>query len=176
MRANARFLKTPTQATKEITMPSMKKVHHVGIPVSNLERSLAWYQDVLEIVAANVTGAGSGEVLSQMLEVPDADVRAAFVKVGDHMQFELLQYHAPTPEPYTLRNCDIGAVHICFEVDDIHAAHDELKAKGVHINSPPVPLDGTGGDLDGHWFCYFRDPDGVQLELMELPKANGSAA
>jgi catechol 2,3-dioxygenase-like lactoylglutathione lyase family enzyme len=159
-------------ATKETTMTSINKLHHVGIPVSNMERSLAWYEDVLGIVAANISGAGSGEVLSQMLEVPGADLRGVFIKVGDHVMFELLQYNSPAPEPYALRNCDVGAVHICFEVDDIHAAHEQLKASGVHINHAPVPLDGTGGDLDGYWFCYFRDPDGVQLELMQVPKAD----
>jgi methylmalonyl-CoA epimerase len=152
-------------------MASPQKLHHVGIPVSDLERSAQWYEDVLGVVSANIAGAGSGEVLSQVLEVPDADLRAAFVKVGDHTMFELLQYNSPAPEPYTLRNSDVGAIHICFEVDDIQAAHDQLKAKGVHINHPPVPLDGTGGDLDGYWFCYFRDPDGVQLELMQEPRA-----
>jgi len=152
-------------------MTSIKKFHHVGIPVSDLERSLAWYKDVLGIVSANITGEGSGEMLEQMLEVPGADLKAAFVQVDANTQFELLQWKTPASEPFTQRNCDIGAVHICFEVEDIHAAYEQLKEKGVHINAAPALLDGTGGDLDGHWFCYFRDPDGVQLELMQLPVA-----
>jgi catechol 2,3-dioxygenase-like lactoylglutathione lyase family enzyme len=152
-------------------MITTEKIHHVGIPVSDLERSMAWYADVLGVVAAGISGAGSGEGLSQMLEVPGAALRAAFVKVGEHTMFELLEWSSPVSTPYALTNSDIGAVHICFEVDDILAAHEQLEAKGVHINHPPVSLDGTGGDLDGYWFCYFRDPDGTQLELMQVPKA-----
>jgi catechol 2,3-dioxygenase-like lactoylglutathione lyase family enzyme len=150
-------------------MTEVTKLHHVGIPVSDLDRSLAWYKEVLGIVAANIEGEGSGEMLEQMLEVPGVDVRAAFVKVGDHTMFELLEHRAQDPKPFELRNCDVGSTHICFEVDDIHAAYDELQAKGVHINAAPASLDGTGGDLDGYWFCYFRDPDGIQLELIQVP-------
>jgi catechol 2,3-dioxygenase-like lactoylglutathione lyase family enzyme len=150
-------------------MGTIKDLHHVGIPVTDLERSLEWYEDVLGIVSANITGEGDGEMLSQMLEVPGVDVRAAFIKVGEHTMFELLQHNAQDPQAFTLRNCDVGATHICFEVDDIHAAHEMLETKGVHINAPPALLDGTGGDLDGYWFCYFRDPDGVQLELIQVP-------
>ncbi|HEY5332962.1 MAG TPA: VOC family protein, partial [Solirubrobacterales bacterium] len=108
-----------------------------------------------------------GEVLDRALEVDGVQVRAAFIKVGDHMMIELIEHQAQDPQPFTLRNCDVGAMHVGFDVDDIHAVHDQLKEKGVHINAEPVQLDGTGGRLDGLWFCYFRDPDGLQLELIQ---------
>jgi catechol 2,3-dioxygenase-like lactoylglutathione lyase family enzyme len=91
--------------------------------------------------------------------------------------FELLQHNAQDPKPFDRRNCDTGSIHVCFEVDDIHAVHDALKAHGgIHINAEPALLDGTGGDLDGYWFCYFRDPDGIQLELIQVPPSAKTAA
>jgi catechol 2,3-dioxygenase-like lactoylglutathione lyase family enzyme len=143
------------------------RLHHIGIPVSDLERSIAWYVEVLGLVL-NKRAPSSGEALSLAVQVPEARMNVAFLSVGDHVLIELLEYTQPRGKPFALGNNDVGAVHVCFEVDDIRAAHSELTAAGITFNHPPIELGPDAGDLEGYWFVYFRDPDGVQLELFQL--------
>jgi catechol 2,3-dioxygenase-like lactoylglutathione lyase family enzyme len=145
----------------------MHRVHHVGIPVSDLDRSVAWYTSVLGLVA-NKAARSTGELISRAVEVPDADMRVAFLGVGDHVLLELLEYTNPRGIPYELRNCDVGSVHVCFEVDDIRASYAEMTETGVSFNHPPIQIGEEGGELAGYWFVYFRDPDGIQLELFQV--------
>jgi catechol 2,3-dioxygenase-like lactoylglutathione lyase family enzyme len=152
---------------KAVPMTKPSRLHHVGIPVSDLDRSIAWYEHVLGLVL-NKRAPSSGKELSLAVEVPEAQMHVAFLAVGDHLLLELLEYTHPRGRPYDLANCDVGAVHVCFEVDDIRAAYADLTAAGIAFNHPPIELGPDAGDLAGYWFAYFRDPDGVQLELFQL--------
>lgn len=58
----------------------------------------------------------------------------------------------------------MGAVHVCFEVDDIDAVYSELTARGVEFSVEPAR---QSGPIEGQRCCYFRDPDGIQLELWQ---------
>jgi len=59
----------------------------------------------------------------------------------------------------------LGAAHVCFNVDDIHKTKAELEAKGVKFYSDVNVVD--EGPLAGWRWCYFSDPDGLALELIE---------
>jgi catechol 2,3-dioxygenase-like lactoylglutathione lyase family enzyme len=52
-----------------------------------------------------------------------------------------------------------GIDHLCFEVDDVDEAHDELVSKGVEFDVEPM-------DYEGNRIAFFKDPNGVDLELM----------
>ncbi len=135
-------------------------VQHVGITVSDLERSLAWYSSVLGVVE-EFRAAGSGPVVSELMQVENADVTAVFLRVGG-MFVELLQ-HKTEGRPFDRKNNDIGAMHLCFHVADVDAAYEALRAEGVNVNAPP--LYNEEGRLKGVGVLYFRDPDGVQFEF-----------
>jgi catechol 2,3-dioxygenase-like lactoylglutathione lyase family enzyme len=138
-------------------------LQHVGIPVSDMDRSLKFYQEVLGLELLFAT-EGSGPEVSQAVGVPEAHLKFAFLRAGDAI-FELLQYVSPTGKPYDRMNCDVGATHVAFEVPDIEAAYQELTEKGIKFNSAPVHLD--EGPLAGCAFAYFPDPDGIQLEIFQ---------
>jgi catechol 2,3-dioxygenase-like lactoylglutathione lyase family enzyme len=146
-------------------MVRASQLHHVGIPVSNLERSLAFYKDVFGVDPEFVAD-GSGDELSSALGVSDAVLSFAFLGVGPTI-LELLEYENPRGKAYDRGNCDVGATHVAFQVSDIRAAYEELVVRGISFNSPPLQID--GGPLAGCSFVYFTDPDGVQLELFEEP-------
>jgi catechol 2,3-dioxygenase-like lactoylglutathione lyase family enzyme len=145
----------------------MKGVHHTGIIVSDLERSVDWYREVLglELLTEPSPTADEPE-LGEGLGVPGAALRMATFAVGDDV-LELLEYAAPpSPVDAPLPQNALGSHHVGFVVGDIQAKYDELTAKGVHFFSPPNAID--EGVLAGWRWAYFTDPDGITLELVEV--------
>ncbi|MFY1683442.1 VOC family protein [Micromonospora sp.] len=149
-------------------------MNHIGVPVSDLDRSVRWYEDVLGIAANGVTISADSAALGAVVEVENPAMRAVFSLAGDNVLLELIQYDRPAPKPFEGRNCDVGVMHLCFEVDDMDTAVRHLRERGVHLNADPVVLmSGDGihaGELAGTKILYLRDPDGIQLELFELPR------
>jgi catechol 2,3-dioxygenase-like lactoylglutathione lyase family enzyme len=146
-----------------------QRLHHVGITVSDRERSLAWYTEMLGLADIGLTASGGGPELSAVIDVPGADLSATFLRAGDQL-VELIVYHAPEGAPARHSPADPGAVHVCFEVDDMDAAYARMSAAGAQFVSPPLTLDETAGpELDGLKIVYLRDPDGVAIELYEVP-------
>lgn len=143
------------------------RVHHVGLTVRNLEQSLKWYRHMFGVEPVFVTYA-EGEPLATAVGVPDAKLSFAFLRFGE-TDVELLSYNNDRDENFGRRNCDVGSPHLCILVDDIKTAYNELKAKGAEFFAEPLHIE--GGPLDGCWFVYFRDPDGITLELFEEAKA-----
>jgi catechol 2,3-dioxygenase-like lactoylglutathione lyase family enzyme len=140
-------------------------VHHFGRTVSNLERSVEFYKlfGGEEVAAEHFCGPQFAKVLG----FDDSDFEMRLVKVGD-MHIELLRYLVPAGEPaYTARNCDVGAAHICFVVDDIAEAYQRFTSLGVPSYSAPEFI--HEGDFAGAAFVYLLDPDGLPVELIQLP-------
>ncbi len=140
-------------------------VHHTCISVSDLERSIAFYGDVLGLELLTVEHSErSGDDRSETLSVPRAQVELAIFRSGN-MHVELIQYVTPKGRPYDRRNNDVGTMHIAFQVDDIEAAYQSLLERGVEFTGPPATI--PAGPLEGWKWTYLRDPDGIPLELIQ---------
>lgn len=148
----------------------MQGIHHIGLTVSDLERSIRFYHEVLELpfwIAP--TPWIEGEHLARALGVePPAALRVALFKVGDGATLlELLEYKSPPSTTRTaLSQNNVGAAHVAFRVPDIRARVAQLAAKGVQFNSEVNVVD--EGPLAGWRWVYFRDPDNHTLELVEI--------
>jgi catechol 2,3-dioxygenase-like lactoylglutathione lyase family enzyme len=142
------------------------RVHHVGLTVKDLNKSLEWYGRMFGVEPVFVTYA-EGDELATAVGVPRARLNFAFLRFGE-TDVELLSYDNDRDDTFDRRNCDVGAPHLCILVDDINVSYLELKAKGVEFFAEPLHIE--GGPLDGCWFVYFRDPDGITLELFEEAK------
>ena len=138
-------------------------IHHVGIIVSDLEKSLQFYRDVLGAEFL-YTGGASPEDVAEEVNVPGATTQLAVLKLGS-LTVELVEYIKPKIRLQGLSAAAIGTSHVAFEVDDIDAEVERLKQKGVKFNAPPKLIE--EGENEGWVWTYFNDPDGCQLELVE---------
>jgi catechol 2,3-dioxygenase-like lactoylglutathione lyase family enzyme len=148
--------------------PPPKAIHHAGLVIRDLDRSIYFYHDILGLPFANEpTPWFSGPQLEKGVGVPGAELRQVCLWVGEHSTLELLEY-ANRPESSTepVPNNYLGAAHVCLLVDDITARKAELESKGVQFYSDVNVID--DGPLAGWRWCYFSDPDGLALELVEI--------
>ena len=147
-------------------------MNHTGFVVSDMERSLAFYRDLLGLKEER-NRIVEGEFISKLTGYPGAKIHLVFLGLGDmRHSVELLQYLDPVGErgsPTRLK--DVGAAHLGIIVDDLEAVHEELSAKGVEfVNPPAVRLDGPPYPW-ARKACYLRDPDGNWLEFVERAPA-----
>ena len=139
---------------------------HTGITVSNLERSLAFWRDVLGFELSH-RAHHTGELAGEVTGVEGAEILIAVLKGYGH-KIELLQYLAPAGRSRVkLRPCDIGSVHVAFTVDNLDAVIEVIAASGWKTAGKPQTL--KSGPNAGKRVIYVRDPEGTTIEFMQPP-------
>ena len=141
----------------------IRGIHHTAISTGNLDRSLAFYRDLLgfEAVLRFEWPAGT-EAADNITGLKDSAARTAMLKAGN-MLIEIFEYSSPTPKEGDPARpvCDHGFTHICVDVADIEAEYERLRAAGMTFHCPPQ-------DLGIAKATYGRDPDGNVVELQEV--------
>jgi len=142
---------------------------HTGITVENLERSLAFWRDVLGFELSH-TAHQTGELAKEITGVARAEIKLAVVKTPGSHKIELLEYLAPPDrKQVALRPCDVGSVHVALLVDDLDAVLERISASDWKAAGKPQTL--TSGPNKGKRVIYVRDPDGTTIEFMQQPSA-----
>ncbi len=143
---------------------------HTSFTVSNLDQSLAFYVDRLGLEILHIRPEITNRYFREIIGFPEGIVRGAFLRIpGTDHRLELFEFVAPRGAPADIRTNNPGSAHLALLVDDLWAAYQELKAKGVRFRSPPVALD--EGPNVGGVSVYMLDPDGITLELFQPPPA-----
>jgi glyoxylase I family protein len=147
---------------------TLQAVHHVGLVVRDLDRSIYFYHDVLGLSFANEpTPWFSGPQLEKGVGVDGATLRQVSLWVGENSTLELIEYgNRPESSVAPVPNNYMGAAHVCFKVADVRAKKAELEAAGVQFYTDVNVVD--DGPLAGWRWVYFSDPDGLALELVEV--------
>lgn len=149
------------------------KAFHTAFTVSDMERSLPFYRDLLglKVVRDKIRW---GKAFDEMTGFPNAKLRVVVLEDGEsgHL-LELIEYLNPKGKKRRWRLCDAGATHISFYVDDLDGAYERLRENGVRFQSPPVTIR-RGGKTIGK-VLYLYDPDGNTIELFEphVPRESG---
>jgi catechol 2,3-dioxygenase-like lactoylglutathione lyase family enzyme len=140
-------------------------IGHTGFVVSDMERSLSFYRDILGFSVVDDVER-EGEYIATMSGVARAHVRTAFIDACGHT-VELVQYLSGSDAPVTGPSNAPGKGHISFWSYDIEADFEYLSSRGVEFVSKPQ-YGPTGGAA-----VYFLDPDGITLELHYRPDHKG---
>lgn len=141
----------------------INSIHHTSFTVSNMERSIAFYRDILGMkVVWDSAAAGipfKGPVADKVTGCPGTEQRLVFLAFGDS-RIELVEY-TPTGKPQVDNKAsDTGSVHVCFKTENIQEVYQKLLANGVLLHCDPQ-------DIGFARVMYFRDPDGIILEAVE---------
>ena len=131
----------------------LKKIHHVGIVVDDLEKAMKFWRDLL------------GLALVKTAVVQDQGVKAALLKAGES-EIELLEPLAPeSGVGRFLSRRGGGLHHVCFETDDVQAELSRSRAKGTQlIDQQPRP--GLAGMI-----CFLH-PKATRGVLVEYAQPN----
>jgi catechol 2,3-dioxygenase-like lactoylglutathione lyase family enzyme len=141
----------------------VRGIHHVGVTVRNLERSLAFYRD---LVGAVVIRISSDVDVATIVGLPGARARIADLDAGNGQVIELLEYStADAPAVAAGRADTIGSCHVCLEVADLDSSLARLARAGVAPVGEAVELHDEG--WQNCTVAYLRDPDGLIVELLE---------
>ena len=141
---------------------------HTGITVSNLERSLAFWREVLGLELSH-TAHQTGELAEDITGIAGAEINLAVVKTPGGHKIELLEYLAPPDRKQAaLRPCDVGSLHVALLVDDLDAVLERISASGWKAAGKPQIL--QSGPNAGKRVVYVRDPEGTTIEFMQQPR------
>jgi catechol 2,3-dioxygenase-like lactoylglutathione lyase family enzyme len=154
--------------------PLVTSVGTIGITVSDLDRSVAFYRDVLSFSVAGETEV-SGPPVEQLEGVFGAHVRSARLQLGSEA-IVLTQYLAPRgrPLPADMRSNDRAFQHVAIVVSDMDRAYRHLREHGIrHISNEPQTLPAWNKKAGGIKAFYFADPDDHALEAIWFPPGKG---
>jgi len=130
---------------------------HAGLSVTDLDRSLAFYREVLELELIQTSA--------------DADRRYAFLGAGGRLFLTLWQQSSG---PFAPRQA--GLHHLAFQlptIEAVQATEARLRARGITPRYDGVVPHREGGDSAA---LFFADPDGIRLEVYSPAGAAGLAA
>lgn len=153
-------------------LPGMRGVDHIGITVPDLDEAQAFFTDILGCQRALAFGPFRDDQGTFMADALDVDPRAVINRIvllrcGFGSNIELFSYSAPDQQVVRPRNSDIGGHHIAIYVDDIGAAAEYLKGKGIRTLMGPIPV--SEGPAAGQAILYFYAPWGMQFEAISYP-------
>jgi len=147
-------------------MVALQSFSHVGVCVSDLERSTAFYEQVLGF--RQLFTMTMGDELAATMEIDGIEFQSRML-VRDDVLVELLHWIQPVATgDRERRPMDrFGMTHLCFRVDDVEDLVEAAERFGgtVHRQTHTV-LAGRGEGGGDVGLLYLTDPDGTRIELM----------
>ncbi len=167
-----------TQTPVQVPVDEVLGSSHFSPVVSNLDRSIDFYDNVLGLPVPSAKQPGprpwdTQQNLRNLQGFPDVPIRYAVASIpGERWGVELIEFQDSGRKPVQPRVQDPGATTLILLVRDLDAAFARVKAAGCSVvtaGGAPVSTDGEGRAV------LFKDPDGHFIELRQpipLPETN----
>jgi catechol 2,3-dioxygenase-like lactoylglutathione lyase family enzyme len=142
---------------------------HIGISVADVERSTRFYETHLGFRRLARSSRNEAYVQKVVGYHPDVTLEIQMLEIpGTNVQLEILEYRDVDKTPAVTKNANPGTAHFCLFVEDLEAMYERLASHGVGFDSEVQTSD--SGPIEGGKVVYMIDPDGIRVELVELPK------
>lgn len=136
------------------------RIEHTALSVANIDRSHTFYRDLIGMETVFDVDF-SDERLGVVNGLAGCKARVVHLKLGPSV-LELFEYREPRGRDLDRRQSDLGYMHICFSVTQIHELCASLKARGVEFFSEPLEV------RPGTFIVYFCGPDGEVCEMRQV--------
>jgi len=160
----------------EAEQPAVQSVAAIGMTVSDMDRSVAFYSDVLAFRKVSEVEV-DGDAYDRLWGVFGVRARVVHMRLGEQT-LELIQFLAPPdvrPIPVPSRSNDLWFQHFAIVVRDMEQAWAHLRRHHVRQISPrPQTIPQSNAAAAGIKAIKFRDPDGHNLELLWFPDGKGN--
>jgi len=146
----------------------VERFSHVGICVSDMDRSLRFYRDHLGF--REQYGYNIGPEFGVLMELEGVVGKSYFLE-RDGVRIELLTYDRPPATGSGERRAmnELGVTHFGVRVSDLVGMVKDLRAAGVTVvESSRLTIEGEGDEESREW-VFVTDPDGVRIELIQFP-------
>ncbi len=146
---------------------SFEALHHVGISVGELERSIAFWERLLGVPARDrrvLQGPGVGTLVGY----EGVRIDSCWFDLPGGVALELVHYLDRPEAAHDSGTAHPGSVHICLQVDDM----DVARAHAIACGAQPVsaaPIEVAAGPKAGTRIAYVRTLDGGTIELFQPP-------
>ena len=142
----------------------IKSLGHVGLGVSDIQRSLEFYRDFLGMKVLMELDIADDRI-GRVIGVDGAKCQIVHLELGGTI-LELFHYRQPQGDnkAQNVQQYDQGLIHIGFEVNQFHQLIEELKQRNTPFLGEPVEF------RPDVWIAYVRGPDGEVVEFREIPQ------
>jgi catechol 2,3-dioxygenase-like lactoylglutathione lyase family enzyme len=148
--------------------PRFRALDHVGYAVTDLDRSIAFYETLLGVPLL-MRKTWDVPYLGDIVGYPGSALEGAFFRLPNGVVLELLRYLRPGPGTVDMESYNAGNAHLCLVTDDMAADFARIHAAGYDTFRSAEPVVIPWGPYKGGKACYLRDPDGISIELLEEP-------
>lgn len=137
----------------------LKEMHHTGLSVADMEKSLGLYRDALGMEVEWDLTIKDIPAFGTIIGLPGVEERIVMMKLNN-CRIELFQFFNPKGKKLDRRQCDLGYMHVAFIVDELEEICARLKEMGIEFYS-------EAENLGTYTVIFFKGYDGETIELMK---------
>ena len=140
---------------------------HIGLSVRDVDRSARFYEEALGFELLS-RFAKSEPYVQRVVGYDGVTLEIAMLRIpGTEVELEIIEYRGVDGAPVDTATANPGTMHFSLYVDDLDATYARLRAQGVEFVSEVETA--VAGPIAGGKVVYMKDPDGIRVELVELP-------